>query len=72
MSVSFPFVPASALEAVADAWASIDGKTSEFRNGRYADSIEAYGGHYAGYMSDAEELIERIEKRGYKIVRGGE
>lgn len=57
-----------ATEAVAEAWASIDGKLEKFRRGRTAKSISAYGGHYAGYLADAEELIERIKERGYVLA----
>ena len=56
----------SATEAVADAWASIDGKTDAFRKGR--DGDDEYGA-YQGYMSDASELIRRLEDRGFMVVR---
>lgn len=57
-----------AVEAVADAWASIDGKLDEFRAGKSAVSIEAEpGGYYSGYMSDAEELVRRLLTRGFTI-----
>jgi hypothetical protein len=69
VNASVPFIPDNAIEAVADALASIDGKLCYFRSGKFADSIEDFGGHYAGYMSEATELILRIEKRGYKIVK---
>jgi hypothetical protein len=52
----------SATAAVAEAWASIDGKL---------DGFHAPGdpkGHHAGYMAEAEELICRIMARGYAIV----
>jgi len=57
------------IEALADAWASIDGKMEEFRAGKEAASIEAEpGGYYSGYMSDADELAKRLLKRGYIIM----
>jgi hypothetical protein len=57
------------VDAVAEAWASIDGKDDEYRAGRNAASIlDEPGGHFSGYQSEAQELIQRIEKRGYKIV----
>jgi phosphoserine phosphatase len=57
-----------AVEAVAEAWASMDGKLEEFQKGKTADSIESFGGHYAGYMSDADELVDRIKERGFILV----
>lgn len=55
--------------ALADAWASIDGKLEEFRAGRTAKSITDFGGHFDGYIADAEELIERLRNRGYDIFK---
>jgi len=57
-----------AIEALADAWASVDGKVDDFRAGKTAPSIEDFGGRYAGYMADASELMARLERRGYVIV----
>ncbi len=57
-----------AIEAVAEAWASIDGRLKKFRLGKTAKSIEAYGGHYEGYRADAHELIKRLADRGYLVV----
>lgn len=51
----------AAVEALADAWASIDGKLDEFRN-------PGPDGHYDGYMIEAREMIHRLEARGYVIV----
>lgn len=59
----------SAIEAIAEAWASIDGKLTPFRHGRLSKDIEAYGGHYAGYMADAEELLRRVQARGFALTR---
>ena len=58
-------------EAVAQAWASIDGKLDKFeaeRDGKVNLGDEEFYGAYRGYMTEAEELIKRIEKRGYVIV----
>ena len=60
----------NAVEALADAWASIDGKLEEFRAGKTASRIEDFGGHYAGYMADAKEMIERLKVRGYQVLPG--
>ena len=57
------------IEALADAWASVDGKAEKFRAGKGAASIEDEpGGYYSGYMSDASELAKRLLKRGYTIT----
>lgn len=55
-------LPESATEAVAEAWASIDGKLDGFR------APGDPGGLRAGYMADAEELIRRVGARGVAIV----
>jgi hypothetical protein len=55
-----------AIEALAEAWASLDGKLDEFLAGRGGEDTE---GDYHGYLSDAAELAERLEQRGYVIVR---
>lgn len=56
-------------EAIADAWASIDGKVEEFRAGKGCASIlDEPGGHYSGYMCDAKEMIKRLNARGFDIT----
>ena len=55
-----------AIEALAEAWASLDGKLEEFHAGRAGKDTE---GHYLGYLSDAAELAKRLKRRGYVIVR---
>jgi hypothetical protein len=55
-----------AIEALAEAWASLDGKLEEFHAGRGGEDTES---HYHGYLSDAAELAKRLERRGYVIVR---
>lgn len=69
----------SALQAVAESWASIDGKTPIYTSNGLKEGLTYPDGKpvtyasindYAdGYESDASELIRRIEKRGYKIVQ---
>ena len=55
-------------EALADAWASFDGKLVEFRDGKGAKRIEDEpGGHYSGYMSEAREVLRRLKNRGFKV-----
>jgi hypothetical protein len=58
-----------AIEALADAWASIDGKIEQFRAGKGAPSLEdEQGGHYSGYMAEAQEMMERLLRRGFILV----
>lgn len=51
-----------AVVDLARAWASIDGKREQFEIGEFSHDIEAGGGHYAGYMCEAEELLRRATK----------
>ena len=68
-----------AVEAVAEVWASIDGKLEKFRderaivNGPFATSSIVKDGHYAGYMAEAEEMIDRLRERGFDVtpIRSG-
>ena len=58
------------VEAVAEAWASIDGKRAQFEIERdMHPTDEGCTGTFAGYMSEAYELIERINARGFDVVR---
>lgn len=54
------------VEALAEAWASIDGKLEKFRDSKGAP-LEA-GGHYDGYMEEAKEMIRRLRTRGFDVV----
>ena len=60
------WLTSEAIEALAEAWASLDGKLDEFLAGRRGEDTE---GDYHGYLSDAAELAKRLEHRGYLIVR---
>jgi hypothetical protein len=61
-----------ARDALAESWASIDGKLDAFTGGKNAstfnEEVEKFGGHYSGYMCEADEMIKRLERRGFKIV----
>lgn len=60
-----------ATHALAESWASIDGKLDQFSReaaGEITDEHPAFTGAYEGYIADAGELIERLAKRGFKIV----
>lgn len=61
----------NSTEALAEAWASMDGKLDEFRAGKKAPNTHTEpGGHYSVYMADATELMKRLESRGFVIVTG--
>lgn len=65
--------PMNPVEALADAWASIDGKVDKFRAGKGCASIEDEpGGHYSGYMAEADEMIRRLNARGFDVVAIGD
>ncbi|WP_332763892.1 hypothetical protein [Phenylobacterium sp.] len=56
----------SATEALAEAWASIDGKLDQFHA---ANQDGREQGYRDGYILDVASMIERLETRGYVIVR---
>jgi len=58
----------SAIEAVADAWASMDGHKEAFRACKTDPVRERSEGRYMGYMADAESLMGRVLDRGFKLV----
>jgi hypothetical protein len=64
-----------AIEALAEAWASIDGKLEAFRHGRaHPNSPSARrDGYYEGYLEDAAALARRLKERGFVLqeVEGG-
>jgi hypothetical protein len=60
-----------AVEALAEAWASIDGKLDHFRRERDEKiplTDPTCAGHYEGYLSEAGEMILRLEARGFTVV----
>lgn len=65
-----------AIEALAEAWASIDGKLDYFRREKGMKGIPPvedwrrldWRGHYVGYIVEAEEMIRRLEARGFTIA----
>lgn len=61
-------VPTPAVQAVAEAWASIDGKLNAYRAGKPGDE----DGYRDGYDIEAEELIKRLEARGYMLIEIGD
>ncbi len=55
----------SEIEAIAEVWASIDGKLREFALGRAGDDAEGY---YEGYLAEATEMLGRLLDRGFQVV----
>ena len=51
-----------AIEAFADAWASMDGKLYPYRN------KDDETGTREGYLVEAKEFIFRLNTRGFKVV----
>lgn len=59
-----------ATEALAEVWATMDGKREEFAYGKTdRKTDEWHGGYYAGYMADAEGMIEGLREKGFVLVR---
>ena len=50
------------VEAVARAWASMNGELRLFDAGKGLDEEDQPGSHYIGYMCEAEELLERAAR----------
>ncbi len=58
--------------ALAESWASIDGKLELFQKERDSDNPRSYRhtpGTYDGYCEDALEMMRRLLKRGYMVGR---
>lgn len=60
---------ADVTEALAEAWASIDGRLDRFRSEK-GKAIKETTGAYEGYMEDARELQKRLHDRGYVLTKG--
>ena len=50
--------PAPHVLALADAWASIDGKHQRFKRAAADPEFNEMDGAYSGYIADAESLVE--------------
>jgi hypothetical protein len=59
----------AAIEAVAESWAELDGKSAAFAAGKGKPIHEQPGAHYDGYLADAESLIRSLAKRGFHIAK---
>lgn len=60
------------IEVLASAWASIDGKLDKFYAGKGRPIEDQPGGHYDGYICEAEEMAARLLKRGFIITPTGQ
>jgi len=64
----------TAIDALAEAWASIDGKLDKYLIDKGTDGgmVDLHGmpyGFYDGYQADATELLTRLEGRGYTVTK---
>ena len=63
------------IAALAESWASIDGKTEEFKIGAahknmgFAHRDLMAVSTYDGYLLEAKDMIQRLNDRGFSIVR---
>lgn len=55
------------VQALAESWASIDGKLGRYHYDRDW-RLTKYDGTFDGYNSDASEMIDRLSSRGFRIV----
>lgn len=56
------------VDAVAEAWASIDGKLDLYNKCIEDAMKEEELGYWGGYLADAAEMVRRLKSRGFKIV----
>lgn len=59
---------ADGIEALAEAMAAIDGKDVSFRLCKSSPEYDNLYGHYEVYTTEAKELLESLEKRGFTIT----
>lgn len=59
---------AKAIEALAESWASQDGRTERFFACKASQELDDKDGAYSGYMADAQSLLERVQRRGFTLV----
>ncbi|MFA5489834.1 MAG: hypothetical protein WC284_11545 [Candidimonas sp.] len=55
------------IEALAESWASIEGKLERFRDDKNG-ILPENDGTYDGFMLESAELERRLNSRGFKIV----
>jgi len=52
----------ASVEDLARAWASLDGKADKFDAEKNVSIFDAIYGHYLGYLSETEEILERATR----------
>ena len=57
------------IEAVAEAWASIDGRLGKFHACKADPVLDGSEGYFSGYCAEAADLLKRLEARGYTIAK---
>lgn len=59
-----------AVDALAEAWASIDGHLEAYRRERDGNVVNPSEneGRYEGYQAEATEMIIRLRKRGFDVT----
>jgi hypothetical protein len=55
--------------ALAEAWASIDGRLALFKACQKSPKLDMKDGCYSGYCAEAQELLERLRARGFTITK---
>lgn len=59
------------IEAVADAWASIDGRLGKFRACKADPALDMTQGYFSGYCAEASRLLNQLEARGFTVADAG-
>lgn len=60
-----------AVDALAEAWASIDGHLEVYHREKAGDiepGSPPYQGRYDGYQAEALEMINRLRERGFDVT----
>lgn len=63
-------IDGKAVDALAEAWASIDGHLEAYRRERDGNVFNPSEneGRYDGYQAEATEMINRLRKRGFDVT----
>lgn len=59
----------ASIEALAEAWASIDGRLERFWACKADADLDVVDGYWSGYVHEAGSLLDRLEERGFTITR---
>ena len=58
------------IEALADAWATLDGKKEQRDKCKQDTELESNLGYDRGYFCDAQGLLEILEDKGLTLTKG--